>query len=583
MAELHRDLLAEAYLEPIRFALLVDDEFPTYGQPVDANARVRTMVDLCRARGWLCDVESNVHKIIDIENNKHLHQSDLLIVDFHLESARPEDCTAAIQLLQKLAISPHFNLVLIYTSDEPTSVALSVAYGLGSGEFISADLEEQLSDKLDEGIEGIELPPDIKLIKAMVGSRGYEGTLADAQKAYGKVLNKLGKPMLSMVAKRHFENRMRAEAIASRPTDVSPSCDVDSDVPWISTPNLFVAVVSKDELPEVLIERLCDGLAASRPTPLQAMVVQARAALEKAGSKHDRSVLRQSLTQAGWFLNLLSAAPGERAGRMNELYSHLFSSLAAEMQAAAGAFGNKIIGDVAPADALSAARDLSRLGEEVGNEAVYHAANEFLCSGPLETDGRLAPGLVFKASLGRGAEQFWVCTTPSCDLVPGQNEGGWDGQLGEFKAVYAARLARLPARDLEERLRQATNGRHIYLTVDGKPTAFEVADETKRQAKLEVLFVNDQGRYASGKFQGMLIRQEGGKPTFKEVGFEVIAKLRPGYAAKFLMDAGVQKARIGLNWLRMPGTDSTASAAAAVEQAVDLIPQAQPLPTVDQV
>lgn len=553
MADIDRALLKEAYIDPIRFALLVDDEFPAYGSVVEPEARVRSMINLCRGNGWLCDVENDIEKIIDLETNKHLHQSDLLIVDFHLDNARADDCTAAILLLQRLAVSPHFNMAVIYTSETPSNVALNVAFGLGGGWLPPENKKDELSDMIDDGIEGLDLEPDITVLKGMMGSPGGVEAAAATEKQYRVKLRALGKPMLGSIAERYFSTRMRGEAITGRPSDLLLSCDVDSAVPWVSTPNLFVAVVSKEDPPEVLLEKLCDGLEASKPTPLQVMVVQARAALEKAGSRHDRSILSRPVTQAGWLLNVLAEAPPDRAARIGELYGHLFASLAAEIHTAAGVFGAKVIGDGGPDDAVAAARALSRLDEGVPDGHIYHAANEFLSSGPAEPRGRLTPGLIFQATTGRGNSQLWVCTTPSCDLVPGQNEGGWDGQLGPYKAVYAARLAKISAAELDDRLRQAPNGRHIYLTVDGEPLAYEVADDIKRQAKLEVMFVGGEGRYEHGTFQGFLVRERAGRPDFVPTDFTVLAKLRPGYANKFLMDAGVQKARIGLGWLRMPG------------------------------
>lgn len=45
----------------------------------------------------------------------HLHQSDLLILDFHLDRANQEDGARAIHILRHLARNDHFNLVVVYT------------------------------------------------------------------------------------------------------------------------------------------------------------------------------------------------------------------------------------------------------------------------------------------------------------------------------------------------------------------------------------------------------------------------------------------------------------------------------------
>src|SRR5262249_13210424 len=126
----------------------------------------------------------------------------------------------------------------------------------------------------------------------------------------------------------YFANRMSSEVVATRADGVNLSFDLDGEVPWIRADNLFVAIVSKDEAPNKLLDRLCDALAASKPSALQVLMVHARAALEKAGSQHDFAVLHSRERQAGWLYNVFSAPPADRGKRVAELYGHLFRSLA---------------------------------------------------------------------------------------------------------------------------------------------------------------------------------------------------------------------------------------------------------------
>lgn len=550
MADVDAELLREAFLDPIRFALLVDDEFPSYGTAATAEDRVLSMVGLCRQKGWLCDVENDIEKILDIEANDHLHQSDLLIVDFHLDAARENDASASIRLLQRLAGSPHFNLAIIYTSGQPEAVALDVAFGLGGGVVATDGEAEAFAEAMEEREDGFVLEPSMQVLKGVVGDGGAIAALNAEKQRLARHRVRIPEALAAM-AHRYFTSRMDARTIALRPQGITPTCDTGAEVPWISTPNLFVAVVNKEVQPQELIDRLVSALEAWNPTPLQVLVVQARASLERAGSTHDEAVLSSPLVQAGWLLNVLSSEPPERARRLGDLYGQLFAGLAGQLTSTAGAFGAKVLGDAPVEDALTGARKLSRLAENTPDAHVFHAANEFLSSTACASEGRIVPGLVFQTQLGQGAKQLWLCTTPSCDLVPGQSEGGWDGQIGPYKAVYAARLAPISDAELQARLAQATYGRHLFLTIDGTPMAYEIADESKRQAKLEVLFVGDDGRYTGGQFEGLIIRESEGKPAFKAATFRALAQLRPGYANKFLIDAGMQKARIGLSWVGM--------------------------------
>lgn len=551
MADVSADLLREAFLNPIRFALLIDDEFPAYGTAAAADDRALSLVGLCRGKGWLCDVENDIQKILAHDANDHLHQSDLLIVDFHLDRARENDASASIRLLQRLAGSPHFNLAVIYTGGVPEAVALEVAFGLGGGVIASDEEADAFTEMLERRDDELVLEPSIQVLRGLVGDEGAVAALNAEKQRLARLGVRIPEAMGAM-AHGYFSTRMDAETISLRPQGLKLGCDIGAAVPWISTPNLFVAVVNKEEVaPEHLIDRLVDALEAWNPTPLQVLVVQARASLERAGSTHDEAVLSSPLVQAGWLLNVLSSDPDERARRLGDLYGQLFAGLAGQLTSTAGAFGAQVLGDAPAADALVGARTLSRLTENTPDAHVFHAANEFMSSTACASEGRIVPGMIFQAQLSKSAKQLWLCTTPSCDLVPGQSEGGWDGQIGPYKAVYAARLAPVSNDELETRLAQATYGRHLFLTVDGVPMAYEIADETKRQAKLEVLFVGEDGRYSGGEFEGLIIRETDGKPGFKAATFRALAQLRPGYANKFLIDAGMQKARIGLSWVGM--------------------------------
>jgi len=123
MAKVAAALLRDAFIEPIRFALLVDDKFPIYPALAEGkfdaaldNPRAKALFDLCRSRGWLCDVDNRGSVAARFEEDKHLHQSDLLILDFNLDPADQDDPTAALNILQRLSASDHFNLVIVYTN-----------------------------------------------------------------------------------------------------------------------------------------------------------------------------------------------------------------------------------------------------------------------------------------------------------------------------------------------------------------------------------------------------------------------------------------------------------------------------------
>nr|WP_312990639.1 response regulator receiver domain [Brevundimonas diminuta] len=564
MADVAPALLREAFIDPIRFALLIDDEFRSFDRLLDGDkikdddkARMKGLFTFCRERGWLCDVEGDFNRISTMEGPAGLHQSDLLILDFHLDPSKDTDSSASVSLIQKLDASPHLNLVVVYTSDDIHTVALDVAFGLGGGKLASMERAEASREQLDDLGDAVgEFAPSTDLLNAFL----LDDRASPSMRAYRTRLTEAGasvpeaNAIITTICGDYFRRRMSEQTVAARPLAASVTANISSDVPWVSGDNVFVAVVSKDYGPEQIEDRLCAALASWKPSPLQVMLVHARSAMEKAGSKYDQKVLESPLTQAGWILDVLSTSPDSRGKRLSDLYGNLFHRLSSELQHAVGQFGQKLFRADEGKSALDLARDWSGVQAATGDNDIYHAANEFLCSDKPPKDGRLTTGLIFSVSFGNGGgdKQLLVCTTPSCDLVPDQNVRGWDAQLLPMKAVYATRLRPTPNEEVTRSLQQATQGRHLYLTVDNRPRVYEFVDEHTRQANLEVIFVGDNGRYLNTKFAGQVVRMVDGAPVLQAAEFKVIAQLRPHYANKLLMDAGQQKARIGLAWLPMP-------------------------------
>lgn len=560
MSDVDPALLREAFVDPIRFALLVDDEFPAYGALASgekdaleraAGSEVLDLLKLCRGRGWLCDVESDLEVIRNA--GAHLSQSDLAIVDFHLDGAKDEDSSAAIRLLQRLAATPHFNLAVVYTRTDLPAAALDVAFSLGAGRVVTGAQATGGEDQLEElAADKVDVAPDLRVVAAVAAERWNDPALAQLKTRWREALGEDPLPAIKAQFARYFQARIGEDIFADRVPDKSVTFDFAGEVPWVSADNLFVAFVAKDGGADGLVERLCQALEAWNPSALKVLLVQARAELEKAGSKHDLGVLRTELRQAGWLYNVLASDPQERGKRIGELYGHLFEGLAARLQTTVGDFGARILAPAEGEAPVAAARRWARLAPAAADGHVIHAANEFLSSTDCESDGRLTTGLVFGVKSNTGSRQLWVCVTPSCDLVPGQNELGWDADLKPFKVVYAARLSPAPDAEFDARLREAARGRHLFLTYKGAPLALEVAGESTRQARLEVIFVANDGRIVGGEFEGYLLTKGAQAPQLEAKKFVAVTQLRPGYANKFLLDAGMQKARIGLSWAVAP-------------------------------
>ena len=126
----YADFVAEAYIEPIRSVVIIDDDYPTYDEVLSAEIkddavpeskawrrnpeRIRKVIRRFRERTppLLVDIHDgkNVDSDRDAALTSHLHQSDLLVLDYQLDPARENDGTLAIDILRQLISNDHFNL-----------------------------------------------------------------------------------------------------------------------------------------------------------------------------------------------------------------------------------------------------------------------------------------------------------------------------------------------------------------------------------------------------------------------------------------------------------------------------------------
>ena len=117
-------LIKEAYIDPIRSVMVVDDEYPTLSKllngtdqskPEDVD-RLNQVIQTCRQpeNNWMVDVhDGNFEHEEGVEN---LHHSDLLILDYHLEGNGDDGRgDKALNIINYLSKKEHFNLVVVHT------------------------------------------------------------------------------------------------------------------------------------------------------------------------------------------------------------------------------------------------------------------------------------------------------------------------------------------------------------------------------------------------------------------------------------------------------------------------------------
>ena len=214
--------IEEAFIEPIRSVLIVDDDYPTYDeilQTVDGTAsddpvqgakawraqpeRVANLIATFRQhpRPLLVDIHdgTNVPVKKEVTTATHLHQCDLLVLDYELDRSKSHDGTRAIDILRGLMSNNHFNLVVIYTNEDLDIVFDAVRWGLiGPSDDLLSDADVDNAKHLIE--EGEDSFDDFEkhLFEAVDTAQYFHSR--QNQKTYLRTMGKAQQPYTSFRA-----------------------------------------------------------------------------------------------------------------------------------------------------------------------------------------------------------------------------------------------------------------------------------------------------------------------------------------------------------------------------------------------
>ena len=586
----------------VQSVVLIDDEFPKYGQAADAygdSERALSLHSGFHKRHIPCDIENDpATKPEDggLGVPERIRKCDLVVLDYHLEETSPEK---SVRLLRQLADSRHFNMVVVYTAAPLDEVWFRVASNLRGGWLSPREVFEsfevadpnRLEDLIAElaGEEKLPAVPDVILQKCFGGASGWErGALKEIQSdliAAG-VSGPLLKPFAAALVHREGKRRWIERSEAEGPGDENPreiAGRSGDEARWILSRNLFVAVVSKqpaaDETDEV--EYLFAGLDAAirdwNPNPFQVVASEAQNVMELDALPLDRDMLKDDELHAAMAWEITAASDREaglqavsdgvlrRLGEglsdrvrilVNEELDGIDALLRGCVKEAEGAEGT------GSETRMARALRLAHVRAEVSEERTLLRLNHHLSSNPVVSD-HLTSGSVFEDEQGG----HWLCVTPACDMVPGRGYGR-SGPIQPGKTFLAMQLRPVPssaavvaAKDLGKRA-PAEQGRHVFIRDDesGVTTVLEAIDSSSHQPKIEAFASKADPLIENGRFSVMEVRlvkdENTGEETFelKERQCRIVGRLRDAYADRLLHMTGHYLSRIGVDFYGREGT-----------------------------
>lgn len=587
----YESFVAEAYIDPIRSVVIIDDDYPTYEEVLSPDSgddavgnskawrnrpeRIRKVIQRFRERTppLLVDIHDgrNVDAEREVELTSHLHQSDLLVLDYELDPARKNDGTAAIGILRQLIANDHFNLVVVYTSHDLDQVFYDVLTGLvGVADEIrpspdDADAAQALIDGADDRIEGFR-----KRILASMHREAYFECRRSPAKAVGNMLR--GKqPYAEFKAicdEAEWNPREQKKVFRYVLSDVQdrlsgqmhPNSRARLDWPsgapyWIQSDTIFIAFSNKANGDD-LIGELKLALNAWKPEPSRLLLGKLRADVHEHGVSAQTPVLASKRAFALWYLRLLRAEENIHHQYVAEVVARHSDQALGIILPKVEDFAQRLIRAERSMteDYVGLCRkrfrvDLSKAPVEV--EALLEH-NAFVCA---RTPGgrHLTTGHIFELF-----ERFWICLSPACDLVPSQVGKAQLDALGRWLPFVAVRLHCVATKTWQKDRDGITSGRYVFVRRDGGGIdCFSFCEHVNSTPEWRLFHAENVGIFvADDDADGCLrfaasstMAGDAGQLEPRHGSARIVGQLRYEYALNLLHRLGGSLTRIGLDFL----------------------------------
>lgn len=576
--------ITEAFVNPIRSVLIVDDDYPTLDEILDLEIahrgegrpsrtgkkwydnpeRIKRVIDGFRRpeRPLLVDIHdgANVDVKGDAKMASHLHQSDLLVLDYELDKARKGDGARAIQILRGLIKNNHFNLVVVHTSENLDTVCRAIVLGL------LAPMEDHLSDEEKDAVDKLirdseDADDDIlnSLRKAVSGdqylharlhSSTYLRTMGQGQQPYSAFCDLADAAGWDNRNRRLVLRRLLADSEAPLKAQMNGAVVAGlrwsmSAVKWIKAESVFIAFSNKAEH-DNLFGELQAALEAWNPAPSRLFMAKLRAEMDEYGVVAQTEALERRHALAHWYARLLRSKGDERRWLIAESVARHSDQLLNSILERVENFANGLVN----AEAAAAGDEVNvlchkhfsvDLGKEHSREKAKREHNAFVCSKPPE-GWHLTTGHVFAMNA-----EYWVCLSPACDLVPGQGATR-NADFGDRVPFVAVKLHLQPP----ERERDANSNLYVFLTIDEELKTFCFNSQGKDSTApiWRTLYAERRGLLCED-FTFKISAMEAGSTRLvaKVHSARVVAQLRYEYALNLLQKLGVSMTRVGLDFV----------------------------------
>ena len=581
----YSDFVKEAFIDPIRSVLIVDDDYPTYAEILSPNCGADS--DIHKQKAWRqnpnlvsrviqnfrarnpslsVDIHDEVKILTDERENmaKHLHQCDLLVLDFQLDRTQPQDGTSAIKILRSVMSNNHFNLVVVHSQEDPDWVFESVLWGLLEPEPDQIN-DQEIEDAKELIYEGESQSQgfETKITKS-IGSSQYFSSRADNSfvenmsqgltpyKDFKDITDQVNWNenqcktvllyLLKEVENKHKESMYRGTKHLGELTWVSDTSGGKKR--WIKSDSVFV-VFSKKSNEGDLFSELEEALIQWGPRPSRMIQTRIRAEMDEHGIAVQGRALSNYHAQAYWYHQLLSTKDAEsRRWRVAENVSRHADQLMQSIIPHVEEFTEQLIEAELKSntpDQICKQRYQVDLNDRQQKNRAALEHNAYVST--MEPTGwHLTIGHIFLMS-----DELWLSLSAACDMQP--RIPSWRQEVtGNRMQFIGIKLCKVE----NEFPKEVTSNRHIFLQRENGVEIYCFNQEKSNSPPhWHVLFAENRGLFSSTDFQFKVSRIRPGKTKliFDRHNAQVVGQLRYEYALNLLQKLGTTLTRVGLEFV----------------------------------
>lgn len=585
------DLISEAFIKPIRSVLIVDDDYPTvhevlmeqadrdkkfshkdWNKSAADRAKVRKVIEEFRRSDspFLLDIHDGLSPSEETDHQRigTLHQTDLLILDYQLDKAKAGDGAAAIEIAREALENRHFNLVLVHTQENLDRVFyeflikfLKPSYSVGEFEDPCAELQEFLNQWEDQLLVAVQ---DAQYASArLIERKGVSALRSLVQQGIGswsqvrsvleqgKLRKAIWMPAVNYALVVFEQNNIDRFA----KEDLGVSYWSEGGTKFIRAARGFIAFKSKDDEGE-LLPAIKKALIAWDPRPPRLILTKLRAEMNERGIEVQDDALGHPEIGAVWYEKLLRADDRNVDQIVDQTVRNHAEQLLDKLLPGVNEFAMRIREIDRSRDVFEAVQ--ARFGMDLRKPEILISAkaghNAFVGSKPVRSS-HLELGHILKIS-----EQYWLCLTPACDMVPKRHRGRPFDRLEGVKRFAALKLE---PREPKVALTDANRGGQIFANVaQGAGLAtermcFASAAKVGSSPAWMTMYVGDDGYLPKAdipecQVSYVAVKKGGeGADTLELIsvtGF-VCGMLRYEYALEIQSKLVASQARIGLDFL----------------------------------